>query len=588
MVDEFDASDLTDAFPQDVEGLPDALPPELVDLDDGDRLEMRIGPVRKGIGSDEVRMLAYNGSIPGPAFKVKQGTTVSVKVTNEAGLPQTVHWHGLRLENRFDGVPYETQEPISVGGTFTYRLQFPDPGLYWYHPHIREDYAQELGLYGQILVEPAAPDYWPPVNRDIMLTLDDLLLEDGRIPVFHPSGPTHTMMGRFGNILLVNGHTSPTFDVTLGEVVRLYLTNTANTRPFNIAVDGAKLKLVGGDSGRYEREEMVNSVVISPSERAIIDALFDQPGTAILQNRTPQHTAQLATFAVHAGAAAPPLRENFIKLRTDPELSRERTGLSVDLHRHPDKTLQIVGEMDMSGLSMGHMAMGGMDTSGMDTSGMDMGDMEMHGHDMHGHDMHGDMHGHDMHGTDMGAMHAPGAHMSHANPIETDRAGETAMPEHHQEVDGNPTPAQQHEVGTGIEWDDTMPEMNLMSSPTNMVWKLIDTETGAVNHDIFWRFRVGDRAKIRLDNSAGSDHQMQHPFHIHGAGRFLVLDRGGVSEPNLVWKDTVLVRAGEVVNILFDVSSPGRWMAHCHIAEHIESGMMFSFEVLQPDPEVIR
>ena len=245
--------------------------------------------------------------------------------------------------------------------------------------------------------------------------------------------------------------------------------------------------------------------------------------------------------------------------------------------------------MDMSGMSMGHMAMGGMDTSGMDTSGMDMGGMDMGDMAMHGHDMQGhDMHGHDMHGMDMGDMHAPGAQMSHGNPMETDRVGETAMPEDHQGVDGNPMPAQPHEVGTGIEWDDTMPEMNLMSSPTNMVWKLIDTETGAVNHDIFWRFRVGDRVKIRLDNSAGSDHRMQHPFHIHGAGRFLVLDRDGVPEPNLVWKDTVLVRAGEVVNILFDVSSPGRWMAHCHIAEHIESGMMFSFEVLQPEPEVIR
>jgi FtsP/CotA-like multicopper oxidase with cupredoxin domain len=209
MVQGFDSSDMNDVFPQDVEGLPDALPPALVDLDDGDLLEMRIGPVRNSIGSDEVRMLAYNGSIPGPAFKVKQGTTVSVKVTNDAGLPQPVHWHGLRLENRFDGVPYETQEPISIGGTFTYRLQFPDPGLYWYHPHIREDYGQELGLYGQILVDAADPDYWPPVNRDIMLTLDDLLLEDGRIPVFHPSGPTHTMMGRFGNVLLVNGQPLP-------------------------------------------------------------------------------------------------------------------------------------------------------------------------------------------------------------------------------------------------------------------------------------------------------------------------------------------------------------------------------------------
>jgi FtsP/CotA-like multicopper oxidase with cupredoxin domain len=76
-----------------------------------------------------------------------------------------------------------------------------------------------------------------------------------------------------------------------------------------------------------------------------------------------------------------------------------------------------------------------------------------------------------------------------------------------------------------------------------------------------------------------SDHPMHHPFHLHGAGRFLVLSRDGVPEPNLVWKDTVLVRTGQVVDILFDVSNPGLWMAHCHIAEHMQSGMMFSFNV---------
>jgi len=72
---------------------------------------------------------------------------------------------------------------------------------------------------------------------------------------------------------------------------------------------------------------------------------------------------------------------------------------------------------------------------------------------------------------------------------------------------------------------------------------------------------------------------MHHPFHLHGAGRFLVLSRDGVVEPNLVWKDTVLVRTGQVVDVLFDVSNPGLWMAHCHIAEHMQSGMMFSFNV---------
>ena len=80
-----------------------------------------------------------------------------------------------------------------------------------------------------------------------------------------------------------------------------------------------------------------------------------------------------------------------------------------------------------------------------------------------------------------------------------------------------------------------------------------------------------------------SDHPMHHPFHLHGAGRFLVLARDGAAEPNLVWKDTVLVRTGQTTDILFDVTEPGLWMAHCHIAEHMQSGMMFSFTVARKE-----
>ena len=112
-----------------------------------------------------------------------------------------------------------------------------------------------------------------------------------------------------------------------------------------------------------------------------------------------------------------------------------------------------------------------------------------------------------------------------------------------------------------------------------MHWNLIDRPTGAVNHAIDWQFRVGDLVKLRLVNEMESDHPMHHPFHIHGAGRFVVVARDGAPEENLVWKDTVLVRTGETVDILLDVTNPGRWMAHCHIAEHHESGMMFSFDV---------
>jgi FtsP/CotA-like multicopper oxidase with cupredoxin domain len=131
----------------------------------------------------------------------------------------------------------------------------------------------------------------------------------------------------------------------------------------------------------------------------------------------------------------------------------------------------------------------------------------------------------------------------------------------------------------GIEWEDDMVEVNRMTTPANMRWKLVDRDTGAENAQIDWTFHVGDQVKLRLINEMDSDHPMPHPFHVHGAGRFLVLARDGVVEPNLAWKDTVLVRTGETVDILLDVTNPGRWMAHCHIAEHHESGMMFSFDV---------
>ena len=141
--------------------------------------------------------------------------------------------------------------------------------------------------------------------------------------------------------------------------------------------------------------------------------------------------------------------------------------------------------------------------------------------------------------------------------------------------------AHAHDTPDGLEWEDLMPDINRASDSHNMIWKLVDRDTGRANGHIDWAFTVGDQVKIRLVNDLHQDHPMHHPFHIHGAGRFLVLSRDGEPNPNLVWKDTVLVRADETVDILLDVSNPGRWMAHCHIAEHNQSGMMFSFRVAE-------
>ena len=481
-------------FSADTTGLLDATSTEIVELRDGGSFDLKAGPVRKRLGEAVVRMLAYNGSIPGPTLRVSQGSEVTINFTNEADVETTVHWHGLRLDNRYDGVPHAhhrgMQAPIPIGGGFTYKLRFPDPGIYWYHPHVREDYTQELGLYANIIVAPSDPAYWVPVNRELPLMLDDILLKGDDIAPFSQTESNRTAMGRYGNVMLVNGETDYAMEARRGEVVRLYLTNTANVRPFNFRIPGARMKLVGGDNGRVEREQLVAEVLIAPSERAIIDVLFEQVGQFRLEHRTPEQAYTLGTVTVHEWPIERSYVREFSALRTSPELVSERARLEADLERPPDKTLALVAEMP----GMKH---------------------------------HGEGHAH---------------------------------------VD--------------IEWEDTMKLHNRMTTPSNMFWKLVDRETGAENQEINWSFGVGDRVKVRIVNDPHSDHPMQHPFHIHGQ-RFLVMSRDGVPNENLVWKDTVLIRTGETVDLLVETSNPGSWMAHCHIAEHLEGGMMLSFQVHQ-------
>ena len=669
---------MTDLFPTDTAGLTQATAPQLVRLRDGDHFDLRISPVANRIGDDVLRMLAYNGSVPGPCLHVDQGSEIIVDVTNGGDIEATVHWHGLRLENRYDGVPHETQAPIPVGGTFTYRIKFPDAGFYWYHPHIREDFGLEMGLHGTIVVEPAQADYWPAADRQLTITLDDLLVEDGKIAPFHRSGPTYTAMGRYGNVMLTNGQTRFSGQAAVGDVVRLYLVNTANTRIFNVALPGARMKLIGGDSGRYEREAFVDEVRLAPSERAVVDVLFHGAGDIRLEHRTPDHTYVLGSVWV-AGASAGEAAAAYDLLRSDPELTAEHEALGEDLKREPDKMLGFRSLMpllygnelppaasyacpmhpDVTSSESGTCPRCGMQLQGIrepaattaasyacpmhpEVTGTGPETCPKCGMKLvvtatlpaaasYACPMHPDV-------TGTGPETCPKCGMklvitaslpvaaSYACPMHPDVTGtgpETcpkcgmklvmtashpvaasyACPMHPDVTGTGPetcpkcgmklvitvaTPAaaggdgghHATDAGDGIEWEDLMPEINRMANPTNMIWKLVDRQTGAENGAIRWAFTVGDRVKIRLVNEMeGSEHPMHHPFHIHGAGRFLVLSRQGVAEANLVWKDTVLLPAGHTVDILLDVSNAGLWMAHCHIAEHAQSGMMFSFDV---------
>ncbi len=489
-------------LPRGTAATPAARPREVRTLQTGDTLILEAGLVRRSLAGREFVMYGFNRQYPGPLLIVRQQARVTVIFRNRLDQPSTVHWHGLRLDNRFDGVPELTQDPVAPGADFTYELRFPDAGIYWYHPHVREDAQQDLGLYGNILVRSPRPDAWSPAHREEILLLDDLLVGDDGLVPYGLNQPTHALMGRFGNVFLLNGEAAWSGRARPGEIVRFYLTNASNTRTFNLSLTGARMKLAGSDLGSYEREEWVESVVMGPAERYVVQVRFDRPGRVALVNRVRsidhlfgRYFSEVDTLGVITveGDPVAPLPGHDV-LRGDSVTSREIRQVAAGAGRLPVKELLLSMEARL--------------------------------------------------------------------PYLADRLMRKDS------VFFNP-----------VEWNGTMPGMNWASTGNEVRWILRDPATGQENMDLAWRFRVGDRVRIRLGNDRAVFHGMQHPVHIHGQ-RFLVLAVNGVPNDNLVWKDTVLLPAGGTADLLLELTNPGRWMLHCHIAEHLHAGMMMAFDVL--------
>jgi FtsP/CotA-like multicopper oxidase with cupredoxin domain len=435
---------------------------------------------------------------------VPQNARVTVEFTNALDQPSTVHWHGIRLDNGSDGVPDLTQAPVEPGGRYTYHLRFPDAGIYWYHPHVREDIQQDLGLYGNLLVRSPREDYFGPAHRDEILMLDDILLNDDGLVPYGATTPTHALMGRFGNVLLVNGEPDYTLAVRQGEVVRFFLTNVSNTRTLNLSFPGVRMKVVGSDVGNFEREEWVESIVIAPAERYVVHARFERAGDVAFVNRVQAldhlfgrfyyETDTLGVVRVAARAVTPDLARSFDVLRADTAVRADIARYRSHIGRNPDRALVLTIEtQDLPFFTRQMMQLDSIFFS-------------------------------------------------------------------------------------AIEWSGTMPGMNWASTGDQVRWVLRDPATGKENMDIDWTFRRGDVVMLRLSNERRSFHGMQHPIHIHGQ-RFLVVAVNGVPNTNLVWKDTVLLPLGFTADLLLDLSNPGRWMLHCHIAEHLTAHMMMAFTV---------
>ncbi|MCX6117327.1 MAG: multicopper oxidase family protein, partial [Proteobacteria bacterium] len=355
------------------------------------------------------------------------------------------------------------------------------------------DKTQDLGLQGTYLViakdmgSSKTPDY----SR--VVVIDDLLMDKQGIYPFKDGIVTHALMGRYGNMFLVNNRSTDIQNVSKGDVWRYYFVNTANARPFKIAISGAKMKMIASDQGVFEREFFADDFVISPGERYIVDIMFDfidGKKQASLSAIHPSGPTLLSKFKMSGMATKSEVSSSdFAKLRMNAEESKEFEPIKAKLSQPPLKHLTIDAELT-------------------------------------------------------------GPHASHM------------MTKSHSD---------------GIEWDDDMGPMSADITSADVKWFMKDEETKKLNMDINWKFNHNESVKIRIDNK-GKTHPMQHPIHFHGQ-RFVVLARNGKPNDNLAWKDTALLPAGETMDIVLDNQNKGKWMAHCHISEHLAVGMMIGFEV---------
>ena len=528
--------------------LPSVKPTEVVELSDGDTFDLTASIVKQKVGNREVKRLAYNGQIPGPILKVEKGSEVTVNFTNNIDMETALHSHGLRGDWQMDGAVPITP-PVEIGETFSYQLEFKDAGVFWYHPHVREDYQQDMGLYGNFIV--TEDGYWNEVDQEEYLIVDDIL-EDGE---YSSEVVTHTLMGRFGDRLLINDTEDYNFTVNQGEITRAFITNVANTRTFKLEFEGAQMKLVGGDAGRIEQEEIIDHQIIGTSERYVIELYYDTPGTYPIMHRD----QQIGTVTVEPSDAN--RLAEFEALRSNAgDYSYIRSQAATLLAKAPDKKLRL--DIEMKGM-MGDMMMqeGGMGMMDEDETVNLMG-MEMNRQQAIEH-------------CEMMPNMAGCEPFLEEEDHEHDHDEENHMNDMMDEMMGDGDEVHSED---GIEWEDDMAMMNQMSTDETIEWVLEDTDTGLRNGDIDWSFETGDLVKVSIFNDDQGMHPMQHPIHFHGQ-KFVVLAKDGELNDNLQWKDSVLIPSGQTYDILVDMETPGKWMTHCHIAEHLDSGMMFQFSV---------
>jgi FtsP/CotA-like multicopper oxidase with cupredoxin domain len=295
-----------------------------------------------------IKAMAYNGRVPGPEIRVKEGERVRVRLTNGLAEPTTIHWHGVDVPNAMDGVPGVTQKPVPPGETFVYAFEARPAGTRWYHTHFQEHTQLDLGLAAPLIIEPTRPE---PVTADREYTL---VLDDWATGIGQPVPATREgiaggrggmggmmggggvmmgggkgrmmdgMMGQGGMGSMVGGDHTPVYDtmtingkaypateplrVRKGERVRLRLINASADHTHVVRLAGHRLQVTHTDGNPLEQPVDVDALPIAPAERYDVVVVVDRPGAWILTCLAPGHRAAgeqvLFLYEGHEGAKA--------------------------------------------------------------------------------------------------------------------------------------------------------------------------------------------------------------------------------------------------------------------------------------------
>lgn len=478
----------------------------------------------------------YNGDLLGPAISLKNGQSVNINIVNQLAEDTTVHWHGLEISGEQDGGP---QAIIQLGATRKVNFTIDQSeATCWFHPHThgKTGYQVAMGLAGLVLIKDensakhGLPSHWGVDDIPVILQ-DKRLKDDGQID--YQLDVMSAAVGWFGDLMLTNGAVYPKHVAPKGWV-RLRLLNGCNARSLNISTsDGRKMYVIASDGGLLAEPVGLTELPILMGERfeVLIDAsdgrAFDlvtlpvgQMGMTIAPFDQPLPVLRIETTLTNGEGKLPPTLAAISAIPSLAGLNRRRFHLMMDMR------------LDMQGMMMlrekyGAQAMGNMGGHGAMMGNMDHGSMMNNGTMNHGNMNQGNMGSGNMRGG-MGN----GGHCG---------------------------------TGTG--------DLDIHNANT------INGQVFSMTHPAF--DAPMNRQEIWVVSGRGD--MMLHPFHVHGTRFRILKENGWAVEPHRQgWKDIVKVE-GQVSEILVEFKHPATkehpYMAHCHLLEHEDTGMMLGFTV---------